>query len=45
MGLGHTLELTQQEIVQALASRLLVDGHDFYTGTCGRRFAPYNVFH
>ena len=45
VGFGDALELAQQEIVQALTGRLLADGHDFDTGTCGRRFAPYNVFH
>ena len=45
MGLGHTLELAQQEVVQALAGRLGVDFDPFHLGCGGRRFAPYNVFH
>jgi hypothetical protein len=45
MGLGYALELAQQEVVQALAGRFLVDFDLFHFRAGGGRFAPYNVFH
>ena len=48
MGLGHTLEVTQEEVVQALAGRFLVHRQD--TNVLGRtrksmRCGPYNAIH
>ena len=57
VGLGHTLELAQQKVVQPLARRFGIDLHGTYRRWCSsawglrarrrprQRFGPYNVFH
>jgi hypothetical protein len=45
MGFGHTLELAQQKIIQALTRILFVHAHCFYLGQVRIGIDPYNVFH
>jgi hypothetical protein len=45
MGLGHTLEVAHQEIVQPLPRILLVHQKRFGPAHRIRRIGPYNEFH
>ena len=45
MGFGHPFEVAQQEVVQALAGRFLVDRQVFHFRRTGGVCCPYNVLH
>jgi hypothetical protein len=45
VGFGHAFEVPHQEIVNALASAVLIDANGFNLGCWRRGFALYNDFH